>query len=65
MLSDQDQKFYFKLMLYLLVLAIGVRCYLWFAEVDFEIPVVDDVLIAAWRVIGAALKGFSKMISPT
>jgi hypothetical protein len=42
-----------------------VRCYLWFAEVDFEIPVVDDVLIAAWRVIGAALKGFSKMISPT
>lgn len=65
MMTDRDQKFYTKLFICLLALAIGVRCYLWFAEVELEIPIVDTVLKTTWSVLGAALTAFSKYISPT
>ncbi len=58
MLSDRDQKFYFKLALSLLALLFIARCYLWFAEIPLDIPYVDPFIRTAWKVIGAAITGF-------
>ena len=63
-MNDREQKFYSKLLVYFVCLFVMVRCYLWFAGVDLEIPYVNPFLKTTWKVIGIVVKGFYALTYP-